>query len=125
MKMTRAIEAAQKAFNEAVKAFNEAVKSAEDESEQKLRKTKENKRKKRAAIMAAMQGDFERLSLLRQVYHEAPDDVFELIVSKCCQFDKYGWGLGGFNAFRLANKRLKQVAESCTLPLNTSEPDEQ
>jgi hypothetical protein len=44
------------------------------------------------AHKAAMQRDFERLSLLRQVYHEAPDDVFELIVLNCCQLDEYGWG---------------------------------
>ena len=71
-----AIEAAQKAFYEAFKV-------AEHESDQKLKKAKKNKRKK----LAAMQGDFERLSLLHQVYHKAPDDVFELIVSKYCRLD--------------------------------------
>jgi len=102
-KKMRAIEAAQKAFNEAVKA-------AEDESDHELNKAKTGKKKK----LAAMQRDFKRLSLLRQIYHEAPDDVFELIVSHCCQLNEYGWGLGGLNAFRLANKRLKQVVDSCT-----------
>jgi hypothetical protein len=102
-KKKRAVEAAQKAFKESVKA-------AEDESDQKLKKAKDDKEEK----LAAMQRDFKRLTLLRQVYHEAPDDVFELIVSLCCQVYGGGWGLGGLNAFRLANKRLEQVVESCT-----------
>ena len=63
--------------------------------------------------VAAMQRDFESLPLLRQVYHEAPDDVFELIVSKCYDLDENRWGRGGLNSFRLANKRLKKVVESC------------
>ena len=54
-----------------------------------------------------MQRDFERLPLLRQFYHEAPDDVFELIVSICRDV----------NAFRLVNKRFKQIVESCTTKL--------
>ena len=56
-------------------------------------------------------------SFLRQVYHEAPDDVFELIVSKCSDIDGNGSGRGGLNSFRLASKRLKQVVESCTTKL--------
>ena len=28
--------------------------------------------------------------------------------------EKYGFGRGGLNSFRMANKRLKQVIESCT-----------
>ena len=60
-----------------------------------------------------MQRDFEHLHLLRQVYHEAPDDVFELIVSKSSDI----YCRGGLNAFRLANKRLKRVVESCTTKL--------
>jgi hypothetical protein len=95
-KKKRAIEAAQKAFNEAVMV-------AEDESDKKMRKAKDNKEEK----LAVMQRDFKRLPLLRQVYHEAPDDVFELILSLCCQVVGEGWGLGGLNAFRLANKRLR------------------
>jgi hypothetical protein len=95
--------------HEAKKIFNDAVKSAEVKSDQELKKTKEDKEMK----LAAMQRDFKRLPLLRQVYHEAPD-VFEMIVSKCCRFDEIIWGLGGLNAFRLANKRFKQVIESCT-----------
>ena len=56
---------------------------------------------------------FEHLPLLRQVYHEAPDDVFELIASNCSGI----YGRGGLNASRLANKSLKQVVESCTTKL--------
>ena len=70
-----------------------------------------------------MQRDFKRLPFLRQVYHEAPDDVFELIVSECCDLDGR-WGLGGLNAFRLANKRLKQVVESCTIMLTNQQEED-
>ena len=85
-----------------------------------LKKAKDNKEKK----LAAMQRDFKGLSLLRQVYHEAPDDVFELIVSMCCKLNENGWGLGGLNAFRLANKRLKQVVESCTTMITNELEDD-
>ena len=61
--------------------------------------------------------DFEHLSILRQVYHEAPDDVFELIVSKCSDMYEDGLSMGGLNAARLANKRLMKVVESCTTRL--------
>ena len=114
MKMRKAIEAAQRANDKAIKdAKNEeedAIKAAEILSDAKQQQAKRaNKRK-----LAVMQRDFERLPLLRQVYHEAPDDVFELIVSKCSE---YGLAWGYLNALRLANKRLKQVVESCTTVL--------
>jgi hypothetical protein len=38
-------------------------------------------------------------------------------VSKLFQLDEHGWGWGSLNAFRLANKRFKQVVESCTTML--------
>ena len=102
-----------RAIEEAQRVFDEAMKAAEDEADQELKKSNEDKEEK----LAAMQRDFECLPLLRQVYHEAPDDVFELIVLKCCDVDGNGWGRGGLNSFRLANKRLKQVVESCTTRL--------
>ena len=109
-KMRKAIEAAQKEADEAIQAAkrkaDEAVKAAEFVAARKLKDSEEK--------ILAMQRDFECLPLLRQVYHEAPDDVFELIVSKCKKVEEYGWGLGGLNAFRLVNKRCKQVVESCT-----------
>ena len=77
-KMRKAIEAAQRANDKAIEAAKkeeeDAMKAANDEAGQKLKKSEEK--------LAAMQRDFEHLPLLRQVYHEAPDDVFELIVSK-------------------------------------------
>jgi hypothetical protein len=101
-----------------------AIMAAEDESDQEFKKAKDNNEEKVAAILAAMQRDLARLPLLRQIYHEALDDVFELIVSKCCQLDEYGLGLGGLNAFRLANKRFEKVVESCTTRLtNPQEAD--
>ena len=57
---------------------------------------------------------FDGHVLARRIYHEAPDDVFELIILKCT-----GNGAGSLNAFRFVNKRLKQVAESCATKLMT------
>ena len=55
---------------------------------------------------------------LAQIYHEAPDDVFELIILACSNVeDDDDWKPGNFNALRLANKRCKQVIESCTTRL--------
>jgi hypothetical protein len=113
-----------RAIEEAKKIFNESVKAAEVKSDQELKRAMDDKDMDKEEKLAAMQRDFKRLPLLRQVYHEAPDDVFELIVSKCCQLNDDGWGLGGLNAFRLANKRLKQVVESCTtMIMNELEAD--
>jgi hypothetical protein len=53
---------------------------------------------------------------LARIYHEAPDDVFELVVSKCGEVE-LGWGRGGLNAFRLANKRCLQVVWLCATRL--------
>jgi Leucine-rich repeat (LRR) protein len=53
---------------------------------------------------------------LARVYHEAPDDVFELFLSMCSDMNEDGGG-GGLNALRLANKRCKRVVESCTTRL--------
>lgn len=89
-------------------AVEQATRAAEDEAQNELKKAKDKKDKK----LAAMQRDLERLSLLRRAYHEAPNDVLELILSKCSQVDFKGWGSGGLNAFRLANRRLKLVIES-------------
>ena len=50
--------------------------------------------------------------------------MFELIVFKCSDVDKNGWGRGGLNAFRLANKRLKQVVESCTISLTSKQKED-
>ena len=51
--------------------------------------------------LALLQMDLENRPFLRQVYHEAPEFVFELIVSMCSDVDEKGWGHGGLNAFRL------------------------
>ena len=120
-KKKMAIEAAQR-------AFYVAIKSAEDESDQELKKSRDSENKK----LAAMQRDFNHLPLLRQVYHEAPDDVFELIVSEfSLQLDLHEnerghsrWGKGGLNSLRLANKRLKQVVESCTTRLTNEQKED-
>ena len=68
-KKKRAIEAAQREFNE------RSIKAAEDESDQAIVATEAASESK----LAAMQRDFECLPLLRQVYHEAPDDLRSLL----------------------------------------------
>ena len=55
--------------------------------------------------------------VLRQIYHEAPDDVFELVLSLFSDSDD---GMGGLNILRLVNKRLRRVVESCTTRLRSS-----
>lgn len=71
--------------------------------------------KKTSAHASAGQND-----LLARIYREYPNDVFELIASICLT----GWGGGGLNIFRLANKRCKQATESCTKRLtNLSKED--
>ena len=50
--------------------------------------------------------------------------MFELILSKCYDLDEIGWGKGGLNSFRLANKRLKQVVESCTTRLTNRQEED-
>ena len=62
-------------------------------------------------ISAAMQ-EFETKVAARRVYHEAPDDVFELIVLQLPDLDKNGWGKGDLNALRLVSKRCLRVVES-------------
>jgi hypothetical protein len=71
----------------------------------------------------AMHRDLASLSLLRQVYLEAPQDVFELIVYRHFQLNERERGRGSLNAFRLANKRFKQVVESCTTRLTSPKGD--
>ena len=57
-----------------------------------------------------------RRFFLQRIYHDAPDDVFELIISLSINEDS-NMGKGGLNGFRLVNKRLKRVVESCTTRL--------
>ena len=48
-------------------------------------------------------------------------------MSNCGQLDEKLWGLGvlgGLNAFRLANKRLKQVVESCTTMISIDQGED-
>ena len=110
LKLTiKADENVRKAIEAAQEATDKATKTAEIESIAVLRSIEQK--------LAATQMDFVQLPFLRQVYHEAPDDVFELILSKCSDIDISGWGMGGLNAFRLANKQLKHVSDSCTTRL--------
>ena len=54
---------------------------------------------------------------LSRIYHEAPDDIMELIVFKSSVVDEKGIGRGGMNVLRLVCKRLMRVVESCATRL--------
>jgi len=73
------------------------------------------KRRKRAVEMLR--------SVAHSIYHEAPNDIMELIVTLCSDLDEEGYGRGGMNALRLASKRLKQVVESWATRLTHGEWD--
>jgi hypothetical protein len=66
-------------------------------------------------ISAAMQA-WKSNTVSRRVYHEAPDDVFELIVFRSSDVGEDRWGswvgMGGLNALRLVSKRCLRAVES-------------
>ena len=62
-------------------------------------------------LEAAMQ-EKETMVAARRLYHEAPDDVFELIVMLLSDLNEDGWVKGGLNVLRLVSKRCMQVVES-------------
>ena len=59
----------------------------------------------------------EKRVVLRRIYHEAPNDIMELIVFKSSDVGETGWGMGGMNVLRLVSKRLMRVVESCATRL--------
>ena len=70
-------------------------------------------------ISAAMQ-EFETKVAARRLYHEAPNDVFELFVMCFPDADEVEmWGKGGLNVLRLVSKRCMQVAESLATRLTS------
>ena len=46
---------------------------------------------------------FETEVAARRVYHEAPDDVFVLIVLQLSDVDENGWGKGGLSFLKLVS----------------------
>ena len=70
-----------------------------------------------ASALISHASDVIDLSL---IYHEAPDQIIELIVSRCSDIDQYGQKRGGLNNLRLASKRLKRMVESCATRLSSS-----
>ena len=65
-----------------------------------------------------------RRIVLRRIYHEAPDDIMELIVKLFSDLNSRGRVKGGMNVLRLVSKRLVRMVESCATRLvNTSEGD--
>ena len=72
---------------------------------------KEMRERHEQEISAAMQA-FEIKVAARRLYHEAPDDVFEMFVTTLSDVDQTGKGKGGLNVLRLVSKRCMQVVES-------------
>ena len=68
------------------------------------------------AMQSAMQ-EIGEIVFLRHLYHDIPNDLFELIISLFSDVNENGRERGGLNIFRLVNKRLKQVVESCATKL--------
>jgi glutamate-1-semialdehyde aminotransferase len=62
-------------------------------------------------ISAAMQA-FESKVAARRVYHEAPNDMFELILAESIDADEYLYRHGSLNVLRLVSKRCLRVVES-------------
>jgi hypothetical protein len=71
-------------------------------------------------ISAAMQGLVTKVAACR-LYHEAPNDVFELFVMFFSDVDEDGKGKGGLNHLRLTSKRCMQVVESVATRLTCKE----
>ena len=65
----------------------------------------------------------ERRIVLRRIYHEAPNDIMELIVKLFSDVNEYGWGRGGLSVLRLVSKRLMRVVESCATRLTQLDYD--
>ena len=78
------------------------------------------RRRHEEEISAAMQ-EFEKKVAACRVYHEAPDDLFELLVRLFSDVTKYGWGNGGLNNLRLVSKRCMRVVESVATRLTCEE----
>ena len=70
-----------------------------------------------ASALISHASDILDLSL---IYHDAPDHIIELIVSRCSDIDQYGQKRGGLNDLRLASKRLKRMVDSCATRLSSS-----
>ena len=77
--------------------------------------------------MALLMKKREISRLGRRIYHEAPNDIMELIVIQCSDMNNTTldrMGRGGMNVLRLVSHRMKRVVESCAIMLtNTREAD--
>jgi hypothetical protein len=95
--------------------FGEEAGAASEARIKALSKTFEDVEMQSKEISAAML-EFDENILGHRLYHEAPNDVFELIVLQCSDVVKDKWGCwvgnGGLNVLRLVSKRCMQVVES-------------
>ena len=81
----------------------------------------EMEKKQKEEISVAMQA-FEAEVVARRLYHEAPDDIFELfLILLSYQYDDDEWGEGGLNFLRLVSKRCMRVVESVATGLTCTE----
>ena len=61
-------------------------------------------------LIKKAKGAMQKQGILPRIYHEAPDDIFELIMKKFMT----RWGTRSLNVWRLVDKRFKILAESYT-----------
>ena len=107
--------------------LSEETATAHEAKIEALSKTLENVWLQSKEISAAMQESDDTI-LGHRLYHEAPNDVFELIVLLLSNINRYGWdesgrwvGKGGLNALRLVSKRCLRVVESVATRLAHSD----
>ena len=98
-------EASLKALRERQEAHRKAAIEKHKASMQLMSKRDEEE------ISAAMQA-FETNVAARRLYHEAPNDVFELFVMLLSDVNEEGVGKGGLNVWRLVSRRCLQAVES-------------
>ena len=101
-------EADQKAMAEKQEAAMKTMKMQDDNQANEMKTLIESDEEE---ILAAIQA-FEIKVAARRLYHEAPDDVFEMIVTTLSDVDQTGKGKGGLNVLRLVSKRCLRVVES-------------
>ena len=96
-----------------------ATNLANQAAEQAIDAAKQQKLDKIARLCAELQNKI----LCSCIYHEAPDDIMEHIISMFSDCDEWG-GNGGMNALRLVSKRLMHAVEACATRLTNEKRDD-
>jgi hypothetical protein len=105
------------AHESAMQTVRDKTRNAIKELEVKLAREMQDMLKREMSELESLIEEQEKRVVLRRIYHEAPDDIIELIVRLLSNVDEEGQGDGGMNTLRLTCKRLMQVVESCATRL--------